>query len=273
MWLAYFSRLPLMQIFTSRRYPKAGRLITRKPSSRYTCIPTIYDAENSNSRGQAIDWAVENEVDIINMSFGSRFEVPGVREAIRRSANTTPKETILFAAASNSGINSERTFPATDSRVIAVHALDGKGNDLGGLNPSREGYYPNFGTLGLGIPTLWDGRVEYKSGTSYAAPIAAGIAANCIEWLDYMQDTGLLTPDQYASLRRPEGIRYMFAKQAKKIGDLLSVAPWNLWKENPLDPVRDGETARPVDPQADARVLGVLTNELQPVKPERPGET
>ncbi|KAI0547869.1 hypothetical protein F4679DRAFT_586154 [Xylaria curta] len=231
----------------------------------------------------AIDWAIENEVDIINMSFGSEFDDSNVASALDRACNSQRKRTILLAAASNNGRNSKRTFPARHEGVIAIHSLDGKGNDEGGMNPSRQGYFENFGTLGLGIKTLWDelpphlkssadrttkATTKYKSGSSYATPIAAGIVANCIEWIDYMWAGGSLNRHQYASLRKPKGMRLMLKKQSEAVGDILSVAPWILWKEDPLDPIVDDEAPRRVDKKADNHVLELLLEELHPVKPE-----
>ncbi|KAI0186317.1 peptidase S8/S53 domain-containing protein [Xylaria flabelliformis] len=231
---------------------------------------------------QAIDWAIENEVDIISMSFGSEVDRINVADALDRASNGKRK-IILLAAASNSGPNSERTFPARHEGVIAIHSLDGKGNDNGGMNPSRQGYYDNFGTLGLGIETSWGQSLHgpgslpgstattilYKSGSSYATPIAAGIVANCIEWIDYMRTRGHLDEHNYDSLRRLKGIRLMLKKQSALTGDIRSVAPWILWKEKYYwDRVVDGELPREVDEKTDRHVLGLLLEELHLVKPE-----
>ncbi|TRX94162.1 hypothetical protein FHL15_004930 [Xylaria flabelliformis] len=240
--------------------------------------------QNTEAVVQAVDWAIKNEVDIINMSFGSEFDDINVADALDRACNAKRKKTILLAAASNNGRNSKRTFPARHEGVIAIHSLDGKGNDEGGMNPSRKGYFENFGTLGLGIKTLWDrlpphlessvdawtttATTKYKSGSSYATPIAAGIVANCIEWIDYMWARGSLNTHQYASLRKPKGIRLMLKKQSEVVGDILSVAPWILWREDHSDPMNDGEAPRRVDEKADNHVLELLLEELHPVKPE-----
>ncbi|KAI0857485.1 hypothetical protein F4860DRAFT_357029 [Xylaria cubensis] len=264
----------------------AGLVLQTAPDAdlyiaKVSCGKSFQDTE---AVVQAVDWAIENEVDIINMSFGSEFDDNNVADALDRACNTKPKKTILLAAASNNGRNSKRTFPARHEGVIAIHSLDGKGNDEGGMNPSRQDCFENFGTLGLGIKTLWDelppslessadtrsttATTKYKSGSSYATPIAAGIVANCIEWIDYMSARGSLNKHQYASLRKPKGIRLILKKQSEEVGDILSVAPWILWKEDPLDPINDGEAPRRVDEKADNHVLELLLEELPPVKPE-----
>ncbi|KAI0103355.1 hypothetical protein GGR51DRAFT_524641 [Nemania sp. FL0031] len=232
----------------------------------------VYIAKVSNDKKfwkmdaivQAIKWAIHEEVDIINMSFGCYFDVMNVTKAIDCASKAGLKGTILLAAASNNGQNGKRTFPARHGEVIAIHSLDGFGNDIGGMNPSREGYFENFGTLGLGIKTLWhkppsepgllsDIQVmtaEYKSGSSFATPIAAGIVANCIEWIDYMNAEGYLHKTQYSLLRQPKGIRIMLRKQSTKVNDILSIAPWTLWE--------------PDVEEIDNRVLQILLAELNP---------
>lgn len=206
---------------------------------------------------QAITWALEREVDIITMSFGSVYMDKSIDRAINRAAATTPYPPIFLAAASNSGLNSNPTYPATHPSVIGVHSLDGLGNDNGGLNPSRAPNTENFGTLGVGIEMLWDQKREARSGSSYAAPIAAGIAANNLAWMAHVHRRMLLSDEQYTWLRTVEGIRHMFRKQSMPSGDLHSIAPWVLWREDPSDG----------DP--DRTVCGVLKHSLPLFPPDK----
>ncbi|KAI0439844.1 hypothetical protein F4803DRAFT_553624 [Xylaria telfairii] len=263
----------------------AGLVLQTAPDADLYIAKVSCDKEftDTGAIAQAIYWAIENEVDIISMSFGCEFDDHQVENALDCALNSQGKKAILLAAASNNGRNRKRTFPARHEGVIAIHSLDGMGNDEGGMNPSRHGYFENFGTLGLGIETSWDEMPPelgsspntpsntattnvYKSGSSYATPIAAGIIANSIEWMDYMKAKGQLNRQQYNSLRKPKGIRLMLKKQSEAVGDMLSVAPWILWKEDPLDPVIEGEAPRKVDEQADNHVLELLLEDLHPVK-------
>lgn len=188
---------------------------------------------------KAINWALDQEVDIMVMSFGSSYIDRRISDAIDHATITRPHPTLVFAAASNSGLNSRPTFPATHDKVIGIYSLDGYGNDNGGLNPSRQPGDTYFGTLGVGIEMLWDDKKEARSGSSYAAPIAAGIAANCLVWLEDMLTRGFLSQEQYKWLRTIEGMRYMLRKQAMgsngdKVG-ILSLAPWVLWRRDFTD--------------------------------------
>lgn len=164
------------------------------------------------------------------MSFGLNYWDTKIAEAIGRAQERKPNEAILFAAASNSGLHTPRTFPASDPRVIGVHSLDGLGYDTGSLNPSAHDQHDKFGTLGLGIKMLWDDQVMYKSGSSYATPTAVAIAANVMDWLYHVQQENLLSEGHCNFLKRTNGIRRLFSLQGVDIGNLVSVAPGTLFK-------------------------------------------
>ncbi|RTE80932.1 hypothetical protein BHE90_004563 [Fusarium euwallaceae] len=186
--------------------------------------------DNPGGIAKAIYWATDEcKVDIINMSFGSRLRSPTVQRAIAHAKERKPSGVLLFAAASNFGKNEPMMYPASDSNVMGVHALDGHGNDSGWTNPSPVGPHHNFGTLGLGIEMLWKEKIIYKSGSSFASPTAAAIAANMIDWLYHMKQRGSLTYHQYNFLRQSEGMRQIFKLQAVKSGDVWSVTPWKLF--------------------------------------------
>ncbi|KAI8955715.1 hypothetical protein F4801DRAFT_276616 [Xylaria longipes] len=185
----------------------------------------------------AFSWALKEEVDIISMSFGSRDHISALETAIVDCKDSA----IIFASASNYGLNDPRTYPARDERVICVHALDGLGG-LDSINPPRTEAKANYGTLGRGIRLSWQGKVACHSGTSYATPILAAISANLLDWLHYHSENAqsTLSPAQYSYLKKTARIREIFeTHMSEQQGNLLYVAPWVLFKSNGLSKPAD----------------------------------
>ncbi|KAL7938794.1 peptidase S8/S53 domain-containing protein [Trichoderma chlorosporum] len=136
---------------------------------------------------KAINHAVSVwEVDIISMSFGfPTCAIENYSELESALANAHAKRVLLFAAASNSGGTLGRAYPARDQNVIAIHATDTNGN-RSSFSPTAVAHDINLATVGEAIQSawpmhLWDASngnfLKYKSGTSFATPIATGIAA------------------------------------------------------------------------------------------------
>ncbi|RTE81984.1 hypothetical protein BHE90_003558 [Fusarium euwallaceae] len=214
-----------------------------------------YEAKNI---AKAIEHAVFKwDVDIISMSFG--LTRPAARddgdEAKEQSALETYNNIVyeveaairkasprlMFAAASNSGKNEPRAFPARDNPyVICVHASEGNGKD-GGINPEIGSGF-NFMTLGMGLNLmkreniLKNGRASarykrvVKSGTSFATPIAAGIAATVLDLAARVDEIDERVEEK---LKRPEGMEKMLRLMSTPKGDVRDrmyyMAPWHHW--------------------------------------------
>lgn len=123
------------------------------------------------------------------MSFGLESSIRDTE--IDAAIHDSVKSNIsIFAAASNSGGNKPRAYPSIRKHgVICIHASDGVGND-GLISPTPLKDNSNFSTLGICIPSKWQGVESHISGTSFATPIAAALVANVLEFARHKCELG-----------------------------------------------------------------------------------
>ena len=139
-----------------------------------------------------------------------------LEEAIRKAYDS---DVLLFAAASNSGANLDRAYPARHQEVICIHSTDANGN-RSKFSPTAITNDDNFATVGEAVESAWpehlsdpkttDTCVAYKSGTSFATPIAAGIAAFLLQYSRLH-----LSGKQAEMLRRSSGMKAVLKKIAR----------------------------------------------------------
>ena len=87
---------------------------------------------------------------------------------------------IVFAAAGNWGYRSPKPFPATEPGVLCIHAVNGQGKGWDSNTPYE--IEDPIATLGVAIESVWNDERVWFCGTSFATPIAAGIAANVLKF-------------------------------------------------------------------------------------------
>lgn len=151
----------------------AGIILKKAPETRLYSI-RIFD-ETLSANGQsliaAIQWAIDQEMDIINLSLGTTdvAHKEAIAEVCQKS---TDKGIILISADHNSGLPS---YPSHLPNVIGV---------TGDKIYERYGYYYRPGDIiecvarGDEQRVCWkDGREIMIAGTSYAAPHITGIIA------------------------------------------------------------------------------------------------
>lgn len=138
------------------------------------------------------------------------------------------KNKLIFAAASNTGGFGSRMWPATAPGVFAIHATDRFSAIPNDINPPALQDKDNFATLGCGVKSHWSGQYVSISGTSFATPTAAAIAANI---LDYARRTE--TEDVVKGLTRYSAMRNLFREMSpgKSDGIYHCFHPWilGLW--------------------------------------------
>lgn len=115
--------------------------------------------------------AVDAGVSLINISMGSFGDSGIVRNAI---AYANERGVLIFAAAGNNGTQ-ELSYPASNTGVIAVGAVDAMGNHL---DFSNSGTSVAISAPGYGVNAAWSGdEFASVSGTSFSTPIVAGAVA------------------------------------------------------------------------------------------------
>jgi len=122
-----------------------------------------------------IEWAVEEEVDVISMSLGIDIDFQSWHDACDAADGAG---IVVVAAAGNngnpSGSEDNVGYPARYSSVIAVAATDS--NDERAWW-SSTGPDVDVAAPGVGIWSTYPGGYEYMSGTSMACPHVAGTVA------------------------------------------------------------------------------------------------
>lgn len=134
--------------------------------------------ENGKSNTDAIlaamDWAAENGVRIINMSFA------GPKNALMERACATAhlRNILLVAAAGNNGPSAKPAYPAAYANVIAVTAT----NDRDALMPqANRGAYVYVAAPGVDVlAPVPGGSADFVTGTSFSAAIVTGAVANLL---------------------------------------------------------------------------------------------
>jgi subtilisin family serine protease len=161
-------------------------------------------------------------VHIVSMSFGFEDKNDAIEEAIEKAFKA---DKLMFAAASNEGGNKGRSRPSRSSNVICIHACDGKGNK-GDMSPSPVKKKDNFTTLGVAIRSRWKKKTVYKSGTSFATPVAAAIAADVLEFANFRCK---LSEKDRIRLYKKEGMVEVFRAMSETRDNYDYVQPGHLW--------------------------------------------
>ncbi|MEO5917268.1 MAG: S8 family serine peptidase [Luteolibacter sp.] len=143
------------------------------PGSNILSIRIANDFGQSDSflLAQGIVAAVDGGAQLINISMGSFGDSGLVRDAIEyaRAAGA-----LIIAAAGNNGTD-QVTYPAANSGVIAVGAVDALGNHL---DFSNTGSQISLSAPGFEVNAAWIADQAAKvSGTSFSSPIVTGTIA------------------------------------------------------------------------------------------------
>ncbi|MDO8673691.1 MAG: S8 family peptidase [Dehalococcoidia bacterium] len=132
---------------------------------------------------EGLDWAIQNHMQVINMSLGSASDNSSLHDAVSRVYQAG---IIQVVAAGNS--SGPVGYPAAYSEVIAVSAIDING---GFASFSNFGAEVDLTAPGVGIYSTYNnGLYATMSGTSMATPHVTSVAALVLA------AKGTMTPDQ-----------------------------------------------------------------------------
>ena len=125
---------------------------------------------------EGIEWAVDNDVDIISMSIGTTQYSQALEEACDYAYSS---DVLLVAASGNSGDGDVTTnnveYPGKFDSVIAVSAIDSTGT---APMWSSDGEEVELAAPGVSIySTFLNDGYAAESGTSMATPFVSGVAA------------------------------------------------------------------------------------------------
>ena len=122
----------------------------------------------------AIDYAADHGTRLINISIGGPNASSTLQSAVDYAWN---KGVVIFASAMNDGAPAPN-YPAACNHAVAVSATDSN-DHLASF--SNYGDWISLAAPGTNILTTMDGGgYGYWYGTSFASPIAAGVAALCL---------------------------------------------------------------------------------------------
>lgn len=186
----------------------------------------------------AIAWAMDNDVDIISMSFGWQYPQKEVDNQIKIAR---ARGILLFAAASNDSdfAPEHGVYPASDSTVYCIYSCRGSGA-RSEFNPR-----PLEGKIRFMFPgedvTLLDHDLKPVEGvgrlcgTSFATPIAAGTAALVLDLVRHELKDSFEVEQR---LRTYEGMSDIFKAMSgeHRDGGYYHVRPWTLLgQEEPIE--------------------------------------
>ncbi len=163
----------------------------------------ILDENNQTSLSRALEglqWCIDNEIDIVNMSFGTEIQSDIFHDIIKKAKDAG---ILMVSSIGNSGEEKQgiTEYPASYPEVIGVGAID---ENMEHSTFSNTGKAVELSAPGENIPvTSYWGMQGAGSGTSYAAAHVSAIAA--LLWSE--------NPDKSA-----ENIRILMDRSATAMG-------------------------------------------------------
>lgn len=159
----------------------AGIIAEIAPNAELYFAKVLSDAGSGSNAGvaQGIEWCIEQQADIINMSLGGSAPSTIIKRAIDLAIADS---IVIIAAAGNSGQSETENrmgYPARYDETLAIGSINDR---LRVSSFSSSGDEGDLVAPGERILSTWkDGNYIVLSGTSMATPFIAGTAALYLE--------------------------------------------------------------------------------------------
>ncbi|MFJ7751848.1 S8 family peptidase [Peribacillus muralis] len=140
---------------------------------------------NIEALSKGIDWAIKNNVDLINISFGMPYDKPELKKAINKAV----KAGIIIVASAGNKYGLKSDYPASYDNVISVNAVNA---DLRIASFSAKGKIDFVGPGVDIITTTTNNNYKNVEGTSIAAAYVTGSLAYLLTYKDKFN-----IPDRY----------------------------------------------------------------------------
>lgn len=164
-----------------------------------------------------------------------------IDEAIKNASSFKDKSTsstLIFAATQNDGANKRIAWPARE--VIGISSTDGNGQHSS-FNPHDDGSYTIFYALGQAVEVACPSHFckplnkMRVSGTSFANPVAAGLAANVLGYARLaVKNKGSMKERKYMldRLKSKDGMKAVLRHRMtmKNNSDKPCLLPWEFLK-------------------------------------------
>lgn len=137
-----------------------------------------FSAQNSDSPlatslaiARSLDWLIAQKVQVINLSFSGPDN-----DLLKMAVSKTIERGVpVIAAAGNHGKEGLAAYPAAYPGVIGITAIDQFNRSY---RQANQGDYISFAAPGVRVPVPdADGKLSYKTGTSYATPYCTALVA------------------------------------------------------------------------------------------------
>ncbi|MGD6803407.1 cell wall-binding repeat-containing protein [Rossellomorea aquimaris] len=131
-----------------------------------------------------IEYAMQQDVDVINVSLGSYINSLALRDTVQEAAE---KGIVIVAAAGNHNRN-DAMYPAKYPEVISVGSIDTSTHEKADF--SNYGTYIDVATPGTNVVSTWmDGDYKPLEGTSMSAGIVTSLASMILQQSPYLTNT------------------------------------------------------------------------------------